>query len=223
MEFLIIVFPFLIVAAHLVGLITHIRQKKHLNIIHSFASGFSIAYVFAILLPEIDMIQNRIGIDLFIFTLLGFVFFHIAHKLAFISEHDNKDGSLADWSHIFIIGMYNFLLSFALMSILKENPFQGFLMMIIILVHSSLSEFIRRISTKSETSTWKILLIMISCALGSFWPILGPENQVVTSLIIAVAAGAIVYVSIREEIPNEVKGRPIAFLLGILVIVLLTI
>lgn len=196
--------------------ITYIRH--HREILRSFSAGFSVAYVFLLLFPELPKLGIQTHVDTALYTLLGFSLFHEAHKLVFKEKNKSKKKHYLHNIHLVTAGLYSFLVTFFLVEITKQDLVQGAIITIIIATHMILSEITQvDISVHSKTKT---ILITSLTLVGGVLAILSILNVIMTVILFSITAGAIAYIAIREEIPNERTVKPLYFLNGILVLII---
>ena len=194
-------------------------NREHLR---SFSAGFSVAYVFLLLFPELPELGIRTNINTALFSLVGFALFHEAHKLVFQQHDKQKKKLLLKDVHLITAGLYSFLVTFFLVEITKQDLFQGIIITAIIAAHMILSEISQVELAKNQTRSRTILVTALTLA-GGMLALFNLLNVVATTILFAITAGAIAYIAIREEIPNDDRVRPLFFVKGVLVLIILEI
>lgn len=207
--------PLSLSLAHYAGFKIHPHSKKSVEILHSFAAGFSIAYVFLILLPEINRLSKDDEFFSMGLALVGFALFHAALKLAFRNTDVKRRQSMIDGIHLATLAVYSFLISFFLVELTIERLKHGIFTLIIILIHTVLSDINQYTMHKSESNTLKIPIVISATLLGGILPFMGFVNRTLEVALFALTAGAIIYISVREEIPTNSSGKPAFFLIGV--------
>ncbi len=199
---------------HKLKFITNQRE-----ILRSFSAGFSVAYVFLLLFPELPALGIQTHVDTALYTLIGFTIFHEAHKLVFTTKNTTKKNLYLQDVHLITAGFYHFLVTFFLVEISKRDIIQGVIVTAIIATHMILSE-ISQIDTKihSKKKTLSITALILG---GGILALLDVLDRSSTTAMFAATAGAIAYIAIREEIPQDNKVKPFYFLNGILVVIIL--
>ena len=85
-----------------------------------------------------------------------------------------------------------------------------------------LSEISQVELAKNQTRSRTILVTALTLA-GGMLALFNLLNVVATTILFAITAGAIAYIAIREEIPNDDRVRPLFFVKGVLVLIILEI
>lgn len=215
MSFELLLIPTALSIAHIIGFHqTHLRSKE-LEIIKSYSAGFSISYVFLILFPELTLLANGNSELIWTLLLIGFSLFHVSHKIIFrIKKSKRKKAILKDEVHLITAALYNFLVSFSLVQLFKIDPTRSLIVVLLIIVHTILSE----ISNSKPERNWvhKVKVPVIICAtlIGGLLPNLDPSKFITASLF-SFTAGSIIYISIREELPGESHGKAWVFVAGV--------
>lgn len=215
-----ITIPLVLSVAHYLGNRKDIQKKSNISLLQSFAAGFSIAYVFLLLIPEISILGQGVEYEAFYLTLLGFIFFHFSHRI-FIKANKKEHTDLSDYLHLITLGVYNFLITFSLIEIIINNFIQGFLTLILVTAHAVLSEIAYTSQHREKISNLRLPFIYIFTALAGLISLLSATNLTLNYVLFALSAGAIIYISIREEIPPEKQSHPLYFLSGNMLFVLL--
>lgn len=213
--------PLLVWCAYYLGQILDIRTRRYVELIQSLAAGLSIGYIFLVLLPEVILFEQRVLAEIQVpaigITLLGFVFFHTMLKLVFRNKNKHKVHFLTDEVHLFAIALYHFIVSFSLIELMKVNGNQAFVLLLLIAVHTTLSELSYHELHHEEKRLFKAPVLFAASFLGALFPVMGVVNPVFRAILFSFTAGAIIYISIREEIPEKNQGNPWAFIFGAMV------
>ncbi|HEX9805172.1 MAG TPA: hypothetical protein VGA67_05815 [Candidatus Dojkabacteria bacterium] len=205
--------------SHILANYFEVKLQKKVEILQSLSAGFSVAYVFLIIFPEIGVQQISGNVDGILAALIGFIFFHVTLKFIFRKNHEKHLEVYADWIHIIMNAFFNFLITFSVIELLQISISQGTILLIIILIHSSLTEITHPIRY-SNLQTPKLIIISAATILGALAASLGIIDQTISGLLFAFTSGAIIYVSIREEIPQGSKGNPFLFVAGSVVMII---
>jgi len=210
--------PTVLSVAHFVGFTGGARVKGHLSVIRSFAAGFSVSYVFLFLLPEIPRADEVAVVDTAIFALLGFTVFHEAHKFIFSQKSEGK-AKLNDEIHLITFSAYSFLITFFLVELSKVDTIEGIVVSLVIALHFFLTDITQARVSEPVKHNLKMPLAIVATLTGGMLSVFSLTNQAATDVIFALTTGALVYISIREEIPEK-GGRPLVFLAGVLILTL---
>lgn len=213
--------PLLIWSSYYLGQILDIRTRRYVEMIQSLAAGLSIGYIFLVVLPEVIRFEQQVLVDIRIpaeaITLAGFVFFHTILKMVFRNKNKHKVHFLTDEVHLFAIALYHFIVSFSLIELMKVNGNQAFMLLLLIAVHTTLSELSYHELHHEEKRLFKAPVLFAASFLGALFPVFGMVNPLFRMVLFSFAAGAIIYISIREEIPEKNQGSPWAFIAGAIV------
>ena len=213
--------PISLGGSHLLGLYGQHHIKKGKDTLRSFSAGFSVAYVFLILLPELPLLAHSLGVDTALYMLLGFAFFHVAHKYVFKTKQDKLREILNDEIHLITAAVYSFLIAFSLVELAKLNLFKGLLLASVIVVHTMLSEISYVDVNESYVDKIKEPILVLMTFLGGLLAILDLANLFFTALLFSISAGGTIYIAIREEIPQDSVGKPTMFLVGVLLLIVI--
>ena len=209
--------PVALSVVHVFGQTAGVHLHKQADTIRSFAGGFSVAYVFLILLPEIPSPKEVEVVDIAIVALLGFAMFHEAHNYIFKKSKSSRRKSLIDAIHLLTAGSYSFLITFFLVELTKVNVVEGVIVSVIIAIHFILSEITH---SKDVHRAYKLPIIIASTMAGGLMAVFGLADQLATDVLFALTTGALVYIAIREEIPRAERGKPLFFMVGVFILIL---
>lgn len=215
-----LVIPLALSIAHYLGIHRKINDPAITKPIRTFAAGFSIAYVFLILLPEVVRLQQLTALNTFALTVFGFASFHVLLKYIFKQRSSKKKVLLLDEVHLFTSGLYSFLLAFSLVELSKVQVGQGIILVILILAHTTLSEISHKEVSKHRKQSQKILVLITCTILGGILPLINIASSELSAILYATSAGAIIYMTIREELPEDDTGKPFLFMCGVLVFII---
>ena len=215
-----IIIPAALSIAHYITLHNRIKDRSIINPLRTFSAGFSIAYVFLIILPEISQLQVITNIDMFSLTVLGFATFHVLLKFIFKTRNKKKKVILPDEIHIITSGLYNFLLAFSLVELSKINIIQGLILVILVIIHTTLSEISHKETSRKKNKSLKTPVLIAATLLGGLLPIANMASTILSAILYATAAGGIIYMTMREELPEGDAGKPVVFMLGVLTFIL---
>lgn len=208
--------PISLTIAHLFGLQWNVKSKKDLDGLKSLTAGLSVAYVFLVLIPEIAALKVTTSIEPLTLAFFGFIIFHLTHSFVFQTRSHIKRITLLDEVHVATAGLYNFLLAFLLVELLKINIFQGIIVSAIIITHTILSELTHadmQPNTKLSEQI-KPTVIILGTLAGGLLATFGVVHYAIADILFGFTAGAIIYITIREEIPSDSKGKPKWFIIG---------
>ncbi|MFW5720085.1 MAG: hypothetical protein ACOCXT_03610 [Candidatus Dojkabacteria bacterium] len=214
--------PIVLSLGHFAGQEIRIGSKRILETIQSFAGGFSVAYVFLILIPEIvgrGLGSGSLSMSL---ALIGFTIFHVALRYATRRDKSDSKRHLVREVHIGILALYSFLVSFSLVQLLQQDIYYGLIMLLIILIHTTLLEINYVHLDTVKPISFKSPFIILATLLGGIIPLFNIIAIEVELAFFSLTAGAIMYIAVREEIPQESKGSPAWFISGVFLLIFLS-
>lgn len=201
--------------------VSDFMEKNHYEVL-SFSGGTLIALIFLVLLPEVIGISDSEII--FLLILLGFVVFHLTEK--FLYQHvKNKKQQIRELKELHEAGFFidHFILGFVLVTILEITDYIGFLLLIPIFLHTiSSSIALDHIHEKAKTGLNKTVL-SASTLFGAITAIILEIDEVSQAAVLALTLGMLIYIVNRDILPKEEKGRPLWFIAGIILIMLIWI
>lgn len=184
----------------------------------SFAAGISIAYLFLRLLPETYDAAPHLKQWVFVFLLLGFAIFHVVEKVTY--QHANRENLLRELKEVHSVSFffYYFTVGIVLRNLTRTSVLEGSLFLVPIAVHAALSTAsLSEIHGEVRESLWARILLSLSTILGIAFAIMISIPVVVGNMLISLIAGALLYIIVKEFLPEKKKGQPIMFILGLAV------
>ncbi len=188
---------------------------KHYRII-SFAAGISIAYLFLDLLPQTYEAAVHLKQLVFVFLLLGFAIFHLAEKFAY--QHSDQDKLARELKEIHAISFfcYYFFVGIVLRDKIQISILEGSLFMIPIALHAGLSTAsLAQIHGEIRESFLLKTTLSLSALLGVVFAILIQVPAVLNNILISFIAGILLYIIVKEFLPEKKKGQPLFFIIGL--------
>lgn len=204
--------------------ISPIFLKKHLPI-KSFSAGLLITMIILTILPEIYLGQNIIGEQIFTLMLLGFIGIHIVEKY-FYQHITNKNKLIQELAELHTIGFFlnHFILGMLLFITTTINKIEiGIIIFIPFLLHTITSSLSLTHLDEYYENKKISLLLAISPLLGVITTALLNLELTNIYLIFGFGTGVLMYVGIRDMIPQGKKENSIAFILGVIVYILILI
>jgi zinc transporter ZupT len=210
----------------LLGIIHYFSEKltppegAHRYRVISFAAGISISYLFLNLLPHTYEAASRLKHFVFVFFLLGFVLFHLAEKV--IYQHADKKKLAEELKEVHSISFffYHFVIGIVLYDKAHESKLEGILFFIPIALHAALSTAsLSQIHGKIRESFGSKLLLSLSTIAGMIFALLVPIPNILDNILVSMIAGILLYIIVKEFLPEKEKGQPMFFLFGVLLFV----
>jgi len=184
----------------------------------SFAAGISIAYLFLHLLPETYEAADHIRGWVFVFLLAGFTVFHLIEK--YIYQHTERERLVRDLKEIHSVSffVYHFIVGVALTGKFEEGILEGLLFLVPVAFHAGLSTAsLSGIHGDMRERTSVRVLLSLSTFLGVIFAVFIRIPPALELSLVSFVAGVLLYIIVREFLPQREKGEPAYFVLGLLV------
>ena len=185
----------------------------------SFSAGISISYIFLVLLPEVYSQALSIDRILFLPVLIGFSLFHIVEKFIRQNFHGSALRKEHYMAHSFISFAYFFVVGYILVKVADNNHTVALLLFFPLLLHIIIDSLPRRDS--------KHILIRVGSAssalLGALLSYVADFGILGNTILLGIVGGGLLYHVIRESLPKEREGKPMYFLIGLLLFTVLVL
>jgi hypothetical protein len=193
------------------------KFKKYEDNIISLSAGVSLTYLFLNLFPEFSRRISKENEFVFLSVLIGFTIFHIIEKYIY---KNNKSEELAIEDSV-VSFIYHFIIGVIMVSFFKEGLYEGILFFIPAVFYTGVN------TIPVDISKSKIIkfVVAFSTVLGTiFATFLFHELSKMTYLILlGFIIGVISFTVTRHSIPFGKKGRPLFFILGVVLYSLIII
>jgi len=203
---------------HLASERLHPRHGRMRWRIISFAAGISIAYLFLHLLPETYEAADHIRGWVFVFLLAGFAVFHLIEK--YIYQHAERERLVRDLKEIHSVSffVYHFVVGVALAGKFEEGMLEGLLFLVPVAFHAGLSTAsLSGIHGDIRERTSVRVLLSLSTLLGVVFAAFVRIPPALELSLVSFVAGVLLYIIVREFLPQKEKGEPAYFVFGLLV------
>lgn len=149
-----------------------------------------------------------------------------------LQSHLNKD---LEKVHIVINYFYHIIVGLIIFNLLKESLISGILFSFFAILKATISNTSNRhikifdinIHTKIEEQNWlkiiSITSVLTGVVIGLIFEILYPLSTFVIFHCFAFISGIILYIIVREVVPQEEKGRPYYFISGVTIFIIILI
>lgn len=209
---------FLIAIVHFLSEELEEYISVHRDPIVSFSSGVSMTYIFVQLLPEFNQIAMKSSELIFIFPLLGFSSIHLLEKYVakagFSEKEMRKDyGEI----HSAFLFFYHGAIGYLIASLLVENTISGLLFFVPVILHVAVSSFSM---TELHESFFQKKIVKIGISIAPIIGVLlhntGNISNQYFNPVFGTVIGMFFYVVIRDSMPDEDRGQPTEYILGVL-------
>ena len=215
----------IIIIAVIMGIIDFLGHRisglaaGHRDSILSFSAGLLISLLFLILVPGVIAIgTSEIS---FFFMLIGFLLMHLFEK--YIYKHNmNKQELLEDLKVIHIIGfgLDNFLIGFIIASVVELD--------FIIVIELSIPLFLQMLTSSisldsidtrlnEKYAKYSKVILSVLPILGAILGVILEIEHLVTNYVLAFVLGLLLYMIIRDVLPQGKKGSQVLFISGNLI------
>lgn len=218
-----LLFSVIIFLAHYISNRFYLITSKYRHNLISFISGMSLTYVLIVLLPDfyrLDLLENKL---LLFFVLIGFAAFHLVDKFIYQKVEHKKVRKDIKIAHGIGIIFYYFVVGIVIFSLSNISLKQGFLFFIPVTLYAIVSNIysigVRGIRSKEFFSV--NLLQGLAPIAGVLFAAALNFPEAVTTAFVGVVAGLFTFIIVRDVIPRDEKGKPLFFLLGIILFALI--
>lgn len=221
--FLALVFAFAMAAIHFLAEELEELMSTHQERLISFTSGVSITYIFVQLLPEFQKIASETSDIIFIAPLLGFSSIHLAEKYVAKKEY-SKELLVRRYGeiHSVFLFFYHGLIGFLVASLLGESTASGTLFFIPIMLHIGVSSFSLSELHEDIARDLKVKLAISGAPiLGVLTHNFGIISEGFFQPLFGLVLGMFTYVVIRDGIPQGDGGKPVEYVLGLIIYLLI--
>jgi zinc transporter ZupT len=192
------------------------KGEKHFRVF-SFAAGISTAYLFLYLLPHTYEAATHLKSSVFIFLLLGFSLFHLSEK--YLYKHSAEDrliSSELQKLHTVVFFIYHFMVGLVLCEKAHSNTLEVLLFLVPVGLHAALSTAsLSEIHGEFKEVLGLKLLLSSSFLLGIILALFLHISPTVNNILVSFIAGILLYIFVKEFLPEKKEGQPIFFVIGV--------
>jgi hypothetical protein len=202
--------------------------RKFWTSITSLSAGIAIVYVFMNLYPEFYRAARFVSPFIFTSVFLGFSLFYLVDKEIYQKIKHEEVPRDIELAHGYGLTVYYFVVGIALVRLLNISTREGVLFFIPVFIYAGLSTMAAHGIHGMHSPPYKVLTplhflqafgVIAGTVVASFLNI--PESFLLylTGLVV----GILTYVIIRDMLPGGKKGKPLFFILGALIYLVLII
>ena len=214
----------LIAILHIIGeMFSEHIERYHIELL-SFGSGFMAGTLFLEIIPHVVRGEIYLGHYIYIFFFVGFVLIHVLEKIIY-QKASGKTEFVMDVIRFQALGLLAYGLLIGVIIAVFVEAYGGITYLILAPFYVrafTISVFSKHIIEKIGSVTYRIL--------GSLGPIVGViislfliTDKETLFLVLSISVGAILYIVVRDMIPLGREGKPIYFVSGALITVLVTL
>lgn len=183
----------------------------------SFAAGISIGYLFLNLLPHTYEAAQRLDKQAFIALLLGFISVHLTEKFFYQHAVDDDLQKKLKVIHVTTFFVYYLLVGCVLVELATEKTVEAILFSFPIALHAGLSAAsLSHIHGEFKHKLPEKILLSLACPLGVLLVFVVPVALSVHNFFISGIAGVLLYVFVKEFLPERTDGQPLFFITGLI-------
>jgi hypothetical protein len=197
-----------------------VEQSRYREYISSFAAAIAITYLLLVFLPEAYRRSPSPG--MLIPLLFGFALIHFLEK-GFYQKFKRRFSlpsmrSYHDELHAFTLLIYHFVVGALLIRVLQTSLSSGILLLLPLLLFTTIGnwsvhhEYLQQrhyIRTALALSTIMGALFITFLKTSTFY------GLAIETGMINFAAGMLIFIVVRESLPERKEGKPLFFFLGI--------
>tara|TARA_Y100000310_G_scaffold345802_1_gene470158 strand:- start:18710 stop:19261 length:552 start_codon:yes stop_codon:yes gene_type:complete len=169
-------------------------------------------------LPE--AYQNSTGLVLFAPLISGFALIHLLEKFFYKKFSGRfllkKAKTLHDEMHTAVLFIYHFVIGAVLIKILETDLVSGILFLPPLLMFTTIGNWSLH-HVYLQQIPHRRLLLASSTMLGALFSKSTFSSALLENIMVNFVAGIFLFIIIRESLPQEKEGKPLLFVLGILV------
>lgn len=211
-------FPLLLSIAQFLSDRINIERSEYRQHIASFAAAISITYLFLSFLPEIY--EEGFAVSAYFPMLLGFTTIHLLEKFIYkkfpgrFSLH--KLETYHDDLHAAILVFYHFIIGIILMGILAADLKNGLLLLPPLLLFTTIGNWSVHHHYVTQNHALRFVLAS-STIVGALSAIFFNYPPALYKAFLSFTAGILLFVVVRESLPKEKEGKPVLFVLGVII------
>jgi zinc transporter ZupT len=190
--------------------------SRHFRLV-SFAAGVSIGYLFLDLLPQTYDAAEQLKESVFLFLLLGFSIVYLVEKYFYQHAGNEAVQLKLKTFHTITFFLYYFLIGSVLLDLVQGEIYQGILFIIPVALHAGLiGASLAEIHGQFSPSFYEKIGISLGVPLGVMFASLISFSPIAHNAVISGIAGVMLYVFVREFLPEREHGQPLFFVLGLI-------
>jgi len=191
--------------------------SRHFRII-SFAAGISLGYLFLDLFPQTYNAAERLQESVFLFLLLGFSIVHVVEKYYYQHAQNEALQRKLKSVHTITFFLYYFLIGCVLLDLVQGETYQGILFILPVALHAGLmGASLAGVHGRFSSKLFEKISISLATPLGVLFATVIPFTPIVHNMMISGIAGVMLYVFVREFLPEREDGQPLFLILGLVV------
>ncbi len=196
----------------------NIERSKYREHLISFAAAISITYLLFSLLPKAYLGSS--GLTLFVPLIAGFIFIHLLEKL-FFGRYASRFSikrvkTYHDELHFLVLFIYHFVIGAVLVSMLGTDLKSGLLFLPPLMMFSTIGNWSLHHAYLKQIPHRRLFLAS-STILGALFANSSLNGTLEETLMVNFVAGILLFMVVRESIPNPKEGKPLIFLAGIII------
>lgn len=193
------------------------QDPKRYRII-SLAAGISIGYLFLDLFPRTFAAAERLQSRVFLFLLLGFSIVHLVEK--YVYQHADKRNLEKELKavHLTTFFFYYLFIGCVMTELTRQETYQGLLFLFPVALHAGLSSAsLSEIHGQLKHRQIERILLALAAPLGVVLAVLINIPPHIYNIMISGISGILLYVFVKEFLPEKRLGQPIFFVMGLII------
>lgn len=189
------------------------RLRPHAAQVSSFGGGVAIAYVFLVLLPELDIAHKWLGEHIHLVALASFLTFYVAELLLIAQIHRTRltahlphrastPTTRAFWFHLGILWAFIWMVVFAMPDSKADNLVFAIFGTLTIALRLVYKDYILREHQDAQHQATGRYLLAVAPIAGFGAHYLVEPSPAALDLFVAVLAGGILQSVFRQELPS---------------------
>ncbi|MBS3749370.1 MAG: hypothetical protein KGY67_06685 [Candidatus Thermoplasmatota archaeon] len=210
-----------IILAFILGLVQFFSEQivntcgKYYTHVLSFSAGISVTYLFVDLFPAFSINAVETNQFLFVTVLIGFIFIHLIEKYVYQHSKDDSIDDRLEGLNQFTSVFYHVVLGVVIFDFSEKSIIKALLLFVPIVIFTGVST----LPVRRHSSSLIRFFVSLSTLVGVIvaWVLFDYIQGFILSGLIGFVIGGLLFSVIRHSIPHGKKGKPLFFVIGVLV------
>lgn len=197
------------------------NERLHLELL-SFGAGLMVGIYFLEILPQIPVGEHYLNHFIYLTFLGGFILIHILEKYVYqqIVSQRKLDQSRDLFEEVGLVA-YGLLIGIIIVIFFETSGNRAYFLLTPFFVREfSLSLYVRHIGEELDSQLIRVLQHG-SYVIGTIVGLLLIQNKSQLYFVFSLIMGLILYIVVRDMIPQRKEGKTVYFIVGVLIIIVI--
>ncbi len=194
----------------------NVERSRYREHVISFAAAIAITYLLFSFLPK--AYGESSGLTLFVPLIAGFALIHLLEKFFYGTYAARfsikKVKTYHDELHFIVLFIYHFVIGAVLIGVLEVDVISGLLFLPPLMMFSTIGNWSLHHAYLQQIPHRRLFLAS-STVLGALFANSSFNSRLAEQIMVNFVAGILIFMVVRESLPNPKEGKPMLFLLGI--------